>query len=270
MFIFSHALFYDFCDWESFHRGSLKSHFIFTEKKSGSRITIQAQAWRKIGQDRKGKEKRVRNRQADRQIKKKLNRPSQKTDACSLFSLSYLDLCSPTTVFKVTAGGNTHSSAPRLLYKTSPSLFTFCRDYTQCSSFTCSSFGQIPLVSPCAASVCFHICACVCVREREWDWGRACHQENNCVCLCISVRRFHFYLRGYFHAWVSVLAQKAFYFFYWQDGLWFSWQPHSRADKVAGDCCGDHGAVEKDTCMRWFAFKNYLICSFHCLLDKVR
>lgn len=60
-------------------------------------------------------------KQACRQIKRpNCNRPSQKTDACSLFSLSYLALCSPTPVFKASAGGDTLSSAPWLLYKTSP------------------------------------------------------------------------------------------------------------------------------------------------------
>lgn len=73
---------------------------------------MQAQ-W-KIGQDRKGKEMyRLRSRQADRWMKPP-ERPGQKTDACSLFSLPYLAVCSPDSAFKAPAGGDTLSPAPWL------------------------------------------------------------------------------------------------------------------------------------------------------------
>lgn len=94
----------------------------------------------------------MRSRQADRQIKQ-LHRPSQKTDACSLFSVSYLAPCSLTTVFKVSAGGDTHSSAPWLLYKTSPVYLLSAAITLNAHLSHAAPLGK-SLVFLCAARVC--------------------------------------------------------------------------------------------------------------------
>lgn len=60
---------------------------------------------------------RLRSRQAGRKADTQMKppeRPGQKTDACSLFCLPYLAVCSPASAFKAPAGGDTLSPAPWL------------------------------------------------------------------------------------------------------------------------------------------------------------
>lgn len=150
---------------------------------------------------------RLRCRHADRQIKQPC-RPNQKTDACSLFSLSYLALCSPTSVFKATAGGATLSSAPWLLYKTSPVYLPSAGITLNTHLSHAARLGKSLLCLSGSITVCLHVCVCVNGTE-----GRRCHQENNCVCLCVFLSwGFHFLpVRLLSSVGVSYLASKAFY-----------------------------------------------------------
>jgi len=109
---------------------------------------------------------------ADRQIKQP-SQPSQKTDACSVFSLSYLVLCSPAPVFQATAGGDTCISASWLLSKTSPVYLPFAGITLGTHLSHVAHVGKSLMCLSGSASVCLFVCVN--------------GTEGECVAWCLSV-----------------------------------------------------------------------------------
>lgn len=131
---------------------------------------------------------RLRSRQADRQIKQP-SRPSRKTDACSLFSSSYLALCSPTPVFKATAGGDTLSPAPWLLYKTSPVYLPSAGITLNTHLSHAARLGKSLLGLSGSITVCLHVCVYLCVCMD----GCVSSGEQLCLSVCVYLSwGFHF------------------------------------------------------------------------------
>ncbi len=191
---FPHALFYDCLLLEKFPLRIIKdSSHLHREKVSQIENNTD-----KDTEENRTRQKRERNvqtvKQAGRQIKQP-NRPSQK-NRCLLPAFPCpIWLCALQSQSSKPQQEVTLSALLPGFYNL-PSLFTFCRDYTQHSSFTCSLFGKIPPVS---LWLNHFVLACLCVR------GCGCVIKGTFVFVCICHGGFYFYLWGYFNPQVCVI-----------------------------------------------------------------
>lgn len=120
---------------------------------------------------------RLKSSQTDRRIKQP-NQPSQKQMLAPCFSCPIWLCALQPHVFKAAAGGDTHSSVPRLLYKTSPVYLTSA-GITLTAHLSHAACWLNPSCVFLAQALHLHVC--VCVNET----GRVCYMENNCFCQCV-------------------------------------------------------------------------------------
>lgn len=140
-------------------------------------------------------------------------------------------LCALQPVFKASAGGDTLSSAPWLLYKTSPVYLPSAGITLNTHLSHTARLGKSPLCLSGSITVCLYVCVCVC----GWDWEGVCHQESNCVLSW----GFHFYLQGYFHLWECL--------------IWHRRHLIPLSDYMLWNCFGSHIKKKRQSsyCLLW-------------------